>query len=137
MENFVLVALGVVMFTLVVLALVMLILGAKSQLVASGPVKILINNQKEVEIPAGGKLLGALADAGVFVSSACGGGGTCAQCKVKVTAGGGEILATDWSERTVATWHPAAILRMPDPTRQAEMKGELVAALRRVKPTCT
>ncbi|MGB5404362.1 MAG: NADH:ubiquinone reductase (Na(+)-transporting) subunit F, partial [Robiginitalea sp.] len=95
MEDIVLVILGVVMFTLVVLALVVLILGAKSQLVASGPVKILINNQKEVEIPAGGKLLGALADAGVFVSSACGGGGTCAQCKVKVTAGGGEILATE------------------------------------------
>ena len=50
---------------------------------------------KTVEVPAGGKLLGALADAGVFVSSACGGGGTCAQCKVKVSDGGGEILATE------------------------------------------
>jgi len=86
---------GVVMFTLVVLALVLVILAAKSQLVASGPVKILINDQKEIEVPAGGKLLGALADAGIFVSSACGGGGTCAQCKVKVTDGGGEILATE------------------------------------------
>ena len=95
MESILLVVLGVVMFTLVVLALVALILGAKSQLVASGPVKILINDQKEVEVPAGGKLLGALADAGVFVSSACGGGGTCAQCKVKITSGGGEILATE------------------------------------------
>jgi len=89
------VILGVVMFTLVVLALVVLILAAKSQLVASGPVKILVNEQKEIEIPAGGKLLGALADAGIFVSSACGGGGTCAQCKVKVVEGGGEILATE------------------------------------------
>ena len=87
--------LGVVMFTAVVIALVLIILAAKSQLVASGPVKILINEQKTVEVPAGGKLLGALADAGVFVSSACGGGGTCAQCKVKVTDGGGEILATE------------------------------------------
>ncbi len=89
------VVLGVLMFTLVVLALVFLILGARTQLVASGPVKIMINEQKEIEIPAGGKLLGALADAGVFVSSACGGGGTCAQCKVKVHDGGGDILATE------------------------------------------
>ncbi|WP_372895922.1 NADH:ubiquinone reductase (Na(+)-transporting) subunit F [Stieleria sp.] len=89
------VILGIAMFTLVVVALVVLILGAKAQLVASGPVKIMINDQKEIEVPAGGKLLGALADAGVFVSSACGGGGTCAQCKVKVHEGGGEILATE------------------------------------------
>jgi len=89
------VILGIAMFTLVVVALVVLILGAKKQLVASGPVKIKINNQKEIEVPAGGKLLGALADAGIFVSSACGGGGTCAQCKVKIVEGGGEILATE------------------------------------------
>jgi Na+-transporting NADH:ubiquinone oxidoreductase subunit F len=89
------VTLSVVMFTGVVIALVLVILAAKSRLVASGPVKILINQQKTIEVPAGGKLLGALADAGVFVSSACGGGGTCAQCKVKVHEGGGEILATE------------------------------------------
>ncbi len=87
--------LGVTMFTAVVIALVLVILAAKQQLVASGPVKILINDQKTVEVPAGGKLLSALADAGVFVSSACGGGGTCAQCKVKIHEGGGEILATE------------------------------------------
>ena len=89
------IVLGVGMFTAVVVALVLVILAAKSQLVASGPVKIVINDQKTVEVPAGGKLLGALADAGVFVSSACGGSGTCAQCKVKVSDGGGEILATE------------------------------------------
>jgi len=86
---------GVVMFTVVIIALVAFILAAKSQLVASGPVKILINGQKEIEVAAGGKLLGALADAGIFVSSACGGGGTCAQCRVKIEEGGGEILATE------------------------------------------
>ena len=91
------ITLGVVMFTLVVIALVGIILTAKNFLVASGPVKIMINNQKEIEIPAGGKLLGALADAGVFVSSACGGGGTCAQCEVKVLDGGGELLPTEES----------------------------------------
>ncbi|MBH58168.1 MAG: NADH:ubiquinone reductase (Na(+)-transporting) subunit F [Planctomycetaceae bacterium] len=89
--------LGVFMFTVVVLALVALILVAKSKLVASGPVKILINEQKEIEIPAGGKLLGALADNSIFVSSACGGGGTCAQCRVVVHEGGGDILPTERS----------------------------------------
>ena len=89
------VVLGVIMFTLIVVALVMVIMAARSRLVSTGPVKIMINNQKEVEVSAGGKLLGALADAGVFVSSACGGGGTCAQCKVKVLDGGGDILETE------------------------------------------
>lgn len=89
------IVLGVAMFTVVVLALVALILFAKSFLVASGDVKVVVNEQKELHVPAGGKLLGALADNGIFVSSACGGGGTCAQCLVKVKEGGGEILATE------------------------------------------
>jgi Na+-transporting NADH:ubiquinone oxidoreductase subunit F len=89
------VLIGVVMFTVVVLALVAVILVARARLVASGDVKVEINSQKTISVPAGGKLLGALADAGVFVSSACGGGGTCAQCRVKVLEGGGEILATE------------------------------------------
>lgn len=89
------VLLGVGMFTLVVLALVGVILAAKSQLVASGDVAIEINEQKTIHVPAGGKLLGALSDAGIFVSSACGGGGTCAQCEVKILEGGGEILPTE------------------------------------------
>lgn len=87
--------LGVTMFTLIVLLLVVLILFAKSKLVASGNVDILVNDQKTLTVPAGGKLLGCLADAGIFVSSACGGGGTCAQCKVKVLDGGGDILPTE------------------------------------------
>ncbi|MCG8450144.1 MAG: NADH:ubiquinone reductase (Na(+)-transporting) subunit F [Pirellulales bacterium] len=86
---------GVLMFTLVVLALVAVILFAKSKLVASGDVKIEVNEQKTITVPAGGKLLNALSDAGIFVSSACGGGGTCAQCEVKVHSGGGDILSTE------------------------------------------
>ncbi|MAF77378.1 MAG: NADH:ubiquinone reductase (Na(+)-transporting) subunit F [Halobacteriovoraceae bacterium] len=89
--------LGVGMFTVVILALVLIILLAKSKLVASGPVKININGEKEVEVGAGGKLLNVLADQKLFVSSACGGGGTCGQCKVKVLDGGGEILQTEMS----------------------------------------
>ena len=86
---------GVLIFTLVVLTLVSIILLAKSFLVASGDVKIMVNGQKEIVVPAGGKLMNALADADIFVSSACGGGGTCAQCKVKVQEGGGDILETE------------------------------------------
>ena len=89
------VGLGIAVFTGVVLALVGLIISARSVLVPSGDVKIMVNDQKEVIVPAGGKLLGALANNGIFVSSACGGGGTCAQCKVKVFSGGGDILATE------------------------------------------
>lgn len=88
---------GVVVFTGVVLSLVFLILSARSKLVSSGNVHIDINedDDKAVEIPAGGKLLNALADKKIFVSSACGGGGTCAQCKVRVKSGGGDILPTE------------------------------------------
>lgn len=89
--------LGVVMFTGIVLALVQLILAARDKLVASGPVEISVNSQKELTVSAGVKLLNALAAEGIFVSSACGGGGTCAQCKVKVLSGGGDILPTEKS----------------------------------------
>lgn len=86
---------GVLMFTGVVAALVAVIVMARSQLVSTGDVTIVVNDQKEISIPAGGKLLNALADEGIFVSSACGGGGTCAQCTVHVLEGGGEILSTE------------------------------------------
>ena len=87
--------LGIAVFTTTVLALVSLILVAKQMLVSSGNVKIMINDQKEIEVPAGGKLMSALAEQKIFVSSACGGGGTCAQCIVKVFEGGGDILETE------------------------------------------
>ena len=89
------IALGIIIFTVIVIALVFVIIGAKSQLVASGDVEILINDEKKIHVPVGGKLLTALADSGLFVPSACGGGGTCAQCKVKIHSGGGEILPTE------------------------------------------
>jgi Na+-transporting NADH:ubiquinone oxidoreductase subunit F len=92
--------LGVVMFTVIVLSLVFVILGARSKLVNSGNVKILINGEREVVTEAGGKLLQTLAANDIFLSSACGGGGTCAQCKCKVTEGGGEMLPTEASHFT-------------------------------------
>tara|TARA_R110002126_G_scaffold119373_12_gene260263 strand:+ start:1950 stop:3176 length:1227 start_codon:yes stop_codon:yes gene_type:complete len=89
--------LGVGMFTVVVVMLVFIILAAKSKLVASGDITISINHDpdKAIKTKAGGKLLGALADNGIFLSSACGGGGTCGQCRVHIKSGGGEILPTE------------------------------------------
>ena len=89
--------LGVGMFIAIVLALVFIIMFAKSKLVPEGEITITINGGAEASITAqpGDKLLGALANAGIFVSSACGGGGTCGQCRVDIKAGGGELLPTE------------------------------------------
>jgi len=92
--------LGVAMFTAIVIGLVIIILLAKSRLVSSGDITININGEKDIVVPAGGKLLNVLADHKLFVSSACGGGGTCAQCKVNVLEGGGDILETEKSHIT-------------------------------------
>jgi Na+-transporting NADH:ubiquinone oxidoreductase subunit F len=81
--------------TLVVIALV--ILWVIARMVPQGDKRILVNGEREVLTPTGKKLLGALADAGIFVPSACGGGGTCGQCRVKVLKGGGELLPTEAS----------------------------------------
>jgi Na+-transporting NADH:ubiquinone oxidoreductase subunit F len=91
------VGLGVVLFTLIVLVLVFVILVARSKLVSEGSISLTINDDKSLDIPVGGKLMNALADAGIFIPSACGGGGTCGQCTVKVLTGGGAILPTETS----------------------------------------
>ena len=89
------IGLGVTLFTVIVLALVLLILLAKTRLVTSGNVQISVNGQNTLTVAAGGKLLNVLAANDIFVSSACGGGGTCAQCEVRVLDGGGDILPTE------------------------------------------
>lgn len=88
---------GAGMFTAIILALVMIIIAARSRLVSSGNISIEINGERTIEVPAGGKLLQTLADANLFLASACGGGGTCAQCKCLVQAGGGAMLPTEES----------------------------------------
>lgn len=97
MSGIALIVLGVVMFTLIVLALVVLILVAKSRLVPSGNVRISINDnpEKSLEVPIGGKLLNVLADNEIYLASACGGGGTCGMCKCVITTGGGPLLPTE------------------------------------------
>ena len=87
--------LGVGMFTVIVLALVVIILSARAKLVSTGDVKIEVNGEKTIVVPAGGKLLQTLASNNLFLASACGGGGTCAQCKCVVEEGGGSILPTE------------------------------------------
>lgn len=91
---------GVIMFTGVILALVGLILVARKQLVPQGLIKININGEEDIEVAPGQKLLGALSEKKIFLSSACGGGGTCAQCKAQVFEGGGDILPTEESHIT-------------------------------------
>ena len=92
--------LGIALFTVIVLTLVTIILLARSRLVSTGNVNIVINGEKTVSVPAGGKLLQTLAEQKLFVPSACGGGGTCAQCRVKIKEGGGSILPTEESHIT-------------------------------------
>ena len=92
METF---TLGVALFTMIVISLVTLIIFAKSKLVSTGDVNITINGEKTITVRAGGKLLQTLAAEKLFVPSACGGGGTCAQCRVRIHSGGGSILATE------------------------------------------
>ena len=97
-----LIGLGVLMFTLIVLTLVAIILLAKSKLVASGNVVIDINGdpEKKLEVPVGGKLLNVLAERSIFLPSACGGGGTCGECRVIVKEGGGDVLPTEQAKLT-------------------------------------
>jgi Na+-transporting NADH:ubiquinone oxidoreductase subunit F len=88
---------SVLMFTLIVLMLVVVILLARSKLVATGNVKITINDEVEnyLEVPVGDKLLNVLSDKEIYLPSACGGGGTCGECKVIVKEGGGDVLQTE------------------------------------------
>lgn len=88
---------GVLCYLVLQLVLVTLIVLARKSLVPGGEISILINDEKKLTAAPGGKLLMALADQGIFLSSACGGGGTCGQCRVVVHEGGGAILPTERS----------------------------------------
>ena len=91
------IVLGVGMFTAIIMMLVFIILYARKHLVSTGEVSIEINEDldRSLTTNAGGKLLNTLADAGIFLSSACGGGGTCGQCRCRVVSGGGSMLSTE------------------------------------------
>ncbi|AHG21354.1 Na(+)-translocating NADH-quinone reductase subunit F [Chania multitudinisentens RB-25] len=91
--------LGVTMFTGIVMVLALLILFAKSKLVNAGDIAVEVNGEKDKSFtaPAGDKLLNMLSNQGIFISSACGGGGSCGQCRVVIKEGGGDILPTELS----------------------------------------
>jgi Na+-transporting NADH:ubiquinone oxidoreductase subunit F len=86
---------SLVVFLVLVFVLVAVLLGAKAKLVPSGPVTLHINGENDVEVSSGGTLLSTLGNNKIFLPSACGGGGTCIQCKCIVKEGGGEILPTE------------------------------------------
>jgi Na+-transporting NADH:ubiquinone oxidoreductase subunit F len=91
------IGMGVLIFTAIVMSLVVLILIARSWLIPSGEIRLNINDDadKSLSVEPGDKLLGVLDANGIYIPSACGGGGTCGQCRVKITAGGGDILPTE------------------------------------------
>ncbi len=86
---------GTIVFLVVILALVGMLLYVKMKLTPAGQVKITINDDKEVEVDPGSSLLVTLSNKGIYLPSACGGGGTCAMCKCQVLEGGGSILPTE------------------------------------------
>lgn len=93
MTSLILASIGV--FLAVILLLVVILLVAKNYLTPSGNVKITINGEKEVEVESGSNLLSTLSANKIFLPSACGGGGSCAQCRCQIESGGGEILPTE------------------------------------------
>ena len=86
---------SVVVFMVIVFLLVGMLLGVKAKLLPSGPVKLMINGSEDVEVGSGSTLLTTLGNNKIFLPSACGGGGTCIQCKCIIKEGGGEILPTE------------------------------------------
>tara|TARA_B100000282_G_scaffold37146_1_gene23283 strand:+ start:368 stop:1663 length:1296 start_codon:yes stop_codon:yes gene_type:complete len=94
MDINVIIASTVGLFVITILLVTMLLV-AKDKLLPSGPVKLVINGEKDVEVSSGDTLLTTLGNNKIFLPSACGGGGTCVQCKCQVLEGGGEILPTE------------------------------------------
>jgi Na+-transporting NADH:ubiquinone oxidoreductase subunit F len=86
---------AIVVFWVIILLLVIVLLFIKQKLMPSGNVSITVNNEKELDVPLGGTVLATLQSQGIFLSSACGGGGSCGQCRLQVMEGGGEILPTE------------------------------------------
>lgn len=89
------IAVGTLLFFVLALLLVVILLVAKKYLVPSGNVRITINDKKAVEVPTGSSLLSTLANDKIFLPSACGGGGSCGQCRVRIVEGGSEALPTE------------------------------------------
>ena len=122
MTGFSLILISVIMFTFVILVLVSIILFAKSKLVPSGDATLIINDNPDLTltVAVGDKLMNTLAGQKIFVPSACGGGGTCGQCKVDIIEGGGDVLPTEKSKLTRRQIHDHCRLAC-----QVAVKGDM------------
>ncbi|MFO7655474.1 MAG: NADH:ubiquinone reductase (Na(+)-transporting) subunit F [Bacteroidales bacterium] len=89
------IAISVLVFLVIILALVALLLFARKKLIPQGEVSMTINDEKEINVTPGNSILTVLSNNGVFLPSACGGGGTCGMCRCQVLEGGGSILPTE------------------------------------------
>ena len=94
-SNFTVILLSIAIFLTIILALVIILLYARKKLTPQGSVKLSINDEKEIEVNPGSTILSTLSNSGIFLPSACGGGGTCGMCKCQVLEGGGTILPTE------------------------------------------
>ena len=116
--DFTVVFTSIAVFLTIIFLLVGMLLGVKARLLPSGPVKLLINGEKDVEVSSGGTLLSTLGDNKIFLPSACGGGGTCIQCKCIIKEGGGEILPTEvphFSRKEIANgWRLGCQVKVKD-----------------------
>lgn len=93
--NSLIITTSLIVFLGVVLLLVIVLLIAKRYLVTSGDVKITLNGDQEIQVAAGTSVLNAMSNAGIFLPSACGGKGSCAECRCQIDEGGGQILPTE------------------------------------------
>ena len=94
-SSFTIILLGIVIFLSIILLLVIILLYARQKLSPQGDVKLTINDEKEIIVNPGNTILTTLSTNGIFLPSACGGGGTCGMCKCQVIDGGGSILPTE------------------------------------------
>jgi len=94
-SDFTVIFLGITIFLLIILSLVIILLYARQKLSPQGDVKLTINEEKEIIVEPGSSILTTLSNNGIFLPSACGGGGTCGMCKCQVTEGAGSILPTE------------------------------------------
>ena len=119
----------IIVFFVVVMALTSILLFAKAKLMPSGKIKITINGDKVLEVNGGGNLLSTLSESGIYLPSACGGGGTCAQCICQVHSGGGSILPTEepsFSRKEIASNHRLGCQVKVKEDMEVEIEAEIL-----------
>ena len=121
---------GTLLFFVLAMILVIVLLIAKKYLVPSGNVKITINDKDELNVPSGGNLLNTLANEKIFLPSACGGGGSCGQCRVRIVEGGGDALPTEKVHLTrkemLNGWHLGCQVKVKNDMKIAVPESVLV-----------